>query len=129
MKSSLKEKSLSTVRALTRGDDEDGEDPDGPDDDEDEAVLVTNTSMADKSEIIRNSDQFLYQIAQQKAYVIHNKMPERCTEALNEVKQMVIDSKLTSCRKQTTRVKFFNQGSPQLIKWGKGKTVGHTSKN
>ena len=28
-------------------------------------------------------------------------MPERCTEALNEVKEMVIDSKLTSCRKQT----------------------------
>ena len=107
---------------LTRGDDEDGEDPDGPDDDEDEAVLVTNTSKADKSEIITNSDQFLCQIFQQKAYVIHSKMPERCIEALNDVKQMMIDSKSTSCRKQTTLVKFFNQGSPKLIKWGKSKT-------
>ena len=41
---------------------------------------------------------------------------------------MVIDSKLTSCGKKTTLVKFFNQGSPQLIKWGKGKMEG-MSKN
>ena len=58
MKSSLKETS-STVRVLTTGDDEDGEYPDGPDNDEDEAVLVTNTRVADESEIITNSDEFL----------------------------------------------------------------------
>ena len=86
MKSSLKETSfIDKVRALTRGDDKDGEDPDGPDDEEDEAVLVKNTNMADKSEMIRNYDQFLCKIAQQKAYVIHNKMPERCIEALNDI--------------------------------------------
>ena len=84
MKSSLKE-TLSTVRALTRGD-EDGEDPEGPDEAEDEGVLVTNTSMADESKIITNSDQFLCQIAQQKAYVICNKISERCIKAFNEVK-------------------------------------------
>ena len=111
MKSSLKETS-STVRVLTRGDDKDDEDPDRPDDDEDEPILVTNASMADKSEIITNFDQFLHQIAQlEEAYGIHNKIHERCIE------QMVIDSKLTSCRKQTTLVKFFDQGSPQVIKW------------
>ena len=90
---------IDRVKVLTRGDDKDGEDPDGPDDDEDEAVLVTNTSMADENEIITNSDQFLSHIAQQMAYVIHNQIPERCIEALNEVKQIVIDSKVTSCRK------------------------------
>ena len=31
----------------------------------------------DESEIIRNSYQFLCQIAQQKAYGIYNKIPER----------------------------------------------------
>ena len=58
-------------------------------------------------------------------------MPKRCIEAINEVKKMVIDSKLTSCGKQTTLVNFFNQGSPQLIKYGKGKVGGRvgTSKH
>ena len=58
---------IDRVRALTRGDNEDGEDPDGSDDDEDEAVLVRITGMVDESEIITNSDQFLCQTAQQKA--------------------------------------------------------------
>ena len=42
---------INRVRALNRGDDKDGEESDGPDEDEDEAILVTNTSMADESEI------------------------------------------------------------------------------
>ena len=37
------------VRVLTRGDDKYGEDADGLDDDDDEAILPTNTSMAEES--------------------------------------------------------------------------------
>ena len=53
------------------GTNEDGEDPDDPEeDDDDAAVMVTGAAIADKSEIIYNSDQFLCCIAQQKAYII-----------------------------------------------------------
>ena len=62
---------IERVHAVTNGSNEDGEDPDDMEEDDDEtAVMVTSTAIADKGEIIHNSAQFLHCIAQQKAYCI-----------------------------------------------------------
>ena len=56
---------------MTNGSNNDGEDPDNPEEDDNDnaAVIVTGTAIANKSEIIHNLDQFLHCIAQQKAYI------------------------------------------------------------
>ena len=62
---------IKRVHAVTSGSNEDGEDPDNLEEDDDEtAVMVTSTAIADESKIIHNSAQFLCCIAQQKAYCI-----------------------------------------------------------
>ena len=74
---------IKRVHAVTNGSNEYGKDPDGlEEDDDDAAVMVTGTAIADESEIIHNSDQFLHWIAQQKAYIIQNNLPDRATEIL-----------------------------------------------
>ena len=60
---------IERVCAVTNGNNEEGEDPDDQEEDDDQtAVMFTGTSIADESEIIHNSAQFLRLIAQQKAY-------------------------------------------------------------
>ena len=50
--------------------------------------------------IIHISNQFLHTIAQQKAYILRNKLPSVATDTLNNFEQFILDSKLMSCRKQ-----------------------------
>ena len=93
---------IKRVHAVTNGNNKEGKDPDDLEEDDDEtAVMFTHTSIADESEIIHNSAQFLHLIAQQKAYCIRNNLPNRGTEILSELEQLVIDSKLYTCNKQT----------------------------
>ena len=102
---------IKRVHAVTNGNNEEGEDPDDLEEDDDEtAVIFTCTSIADKSEIIHNSAQFLCLIAQQKAYCIQNNLPNRGTEILSELEQLVIDSKLYKCNKQTKLSLFLTKG-------------------
>ena len=62
---------MKRVHAVTNSCNEDGEYPDNLEEDDDETtVIVTSTAIADESEIIYNSAQFLHCIAQQKAYFI-----------------------------------------------------------
>ena len=118
---------IKKVHAVTNGSNKDGEDPDGPEEDDDDvvAVLVTGTAIADESDIIHNSAQFLHCIAQQKAYFIWNNMPDRGIEILSELEQIVIGSKLYTCNKQTKLPLLFGQrGLQSNTIGGKGKAAG-----
>ena len=76
---------IKRVHAVTNGNKE-GEDPDDQEEDDDQtAVMFTGTSIADESEIIHNSAQFLCLIAQQKAYCIWHNFPNKGTEILSEL--------------------------------------------
>ena len=71
-----------------------GEDPDAQEEDDDQtAVMLTGTLIADESEIIHNSAQFLCLIAQQKAYCMQHNLPNRGIEILNELEQLIVGSK------------------------------------
>ena len=88
---------------------EDGEDPDSDDD-----VSITGssaglTTAADESEIIYTSNQFLHTISQQKTCILRNKLPSGAIDALNNLEQFILDSKLMSCRKQ-----IFNPFQPLI---------------
>ena len=101
---------IKRVHAVTNGSNKDGEDPDNLEEDDDEtAVMVTSIVIADESEIIHNSAQFLCCIAQQKAYCIQSNLPDRGIEILSELEQLVIGSELYTCNKQTKYFLFFGQ--------------------
>ena len=82
--------------------------PDPDEDDHDDNDISTTGSVAesttatDESEIIHTANQFLWLLAQQRAYVLRNKLPSSATLALNTVEQIVLDSQITTCRKQTS---------------------------
>ena len=95
---------------MTSGNNEEGEDSDDQEEDDDQtAVMVTGTSIADESEIIHNSAQFLHLIAQQKAYCMLHNLPNRGIEILSELEQLVVGSKLYTYNKQTKLSHFFDQ--------------------
>ena len=99
---------------MTNGNNEEGEDPDEQEEDDDQsAIMLTGTSTADKNGIIHSSTQFLHVIAQQKAYFMQHSLPNRGIELLNELEQLVVDSKLYTCNKQTKLSRFFEQSGSQ----------------
>ena len=89
-------------------DDEDGEDLDSDDDAEVVDSSADSTVAADESKIIASSNQFLHTISQQKAYVLCHKLPDAALDALNSVQQIVIDFRLSTCKKQTNLLAYFN---------------------
>ena len=90
------------VHAVTNGNNEEDEDPDDQEEDDDQTtVMFTGTSIADESEIIHNSAQFLCLIAQQKPYCMQHNLPNRGTEILY------------TCNKQTKLSHFFDQRGSQ----------------
>ena len=96
---------------MTNGNNEEGEDPDEQvEDDDQSAVMLTGTSTVDENGIIQSSAQFLHVIAQQKAYLMQNSLPNRGIELLNELEQLVVDSKLYTCNKQMKLSPSFNKG-------------------
>ena len=78
---------------------EDREDPDSDDIVSTTGSVAGPTTAADESEIIHTSNQFLHIVAQQKAYVLRNKLPSGVIDALNNLEQFILDSKLMTCRK------------------------------
>ena len=64
------------------------------------ALLLGSTSAADESEIIHTSNQFICTVAQQMAHILRKKLPSGTIDALYNVEQFILDSKLISCRKQ-----------------------------
>ena len=69
--------------------------------------VTDSTTAVDELEIIHSSTQFLHIIAQQKAYVLRNKLPSSTIDALNTIEQTVLASKLMSCKNQTNILSFF----------------------
>ena len=67
--------------------------------------VADSSTATDESEIIHTSTQFVHLIAQQKAYVLQNKLPLGTLDALN-TEQFVLASKLKDCRKQTNLLPF-----------------------
>ena len=122
----LTEAKIERVCAVTNGSNEHSEDPDNLEEDDDEtAIMVTSTAVADQSEIIYNSAQFLSSSAQQKAYFIQNNLTDMGTEILSELEQLLISSKLHTCNKQTKLSLFSGQrGSQSNTIGGKGQVCG-----
>ena len=87
---------------------EDGEDPDSDNDVSTTDSDAGSTTAADESEIKHASNQFLHTIAHQMAYILRNRLPSGATDALNNLKQFILDSKLMSCRQQTNILSFLN---------------------
>ena len=80
---------------------EEEEEEEDPDDDNvisASGSVADSTTAADELEIIHTSTQFLHVIAQQKAYVLQNKLPSGTLDALNTVEQFVLASKLKACK-------------------------------
>ena len=67
-----------------------------------------STTAADESEIIYISTQFLCIIAQQKAYVLRNKLPSSTFDTLNTIEQSVFAASLNLVKKQTNLLSIFN---------------------
>ena len=62
-----------------------------------------------EDEIIWTSAQFLRFVAQAKAYVLQNKLPQKATEALNVVENALIKSTCQTHTKQSNIMAFFKQ--------------------
>ena len=62
--------------------------------------LTESTTADDESEIIHTANQFLQLLAQQRAYELRYKLPSTATITLNTVEQILLDSNITTCRKQ-----------------------------
>ena len=87
-----------------------GPDPDEDDDDDNDisttGSVAESTTAADEIEIIYTAHQFLQLLAQQRTYVLRNKLPSSATVTLNTVEQILLDSKITTCRKETNFSSF-----------------------
>ena len=85
--------------------------PNPDEDDHDDDYISTTESVAesptaaDEFEIIHTANQFLWLLAQQRAYVLRTTLPSSATVTLNTVEQILLD---TTCRKQTNILSFFN---------------------
>ena len=62
-----------------------------------------------EDEIIWTSVQFLRFVAQAKAYVLQNKLPQKATEALNVVENALIESTCQTCTKQSNIMALFKK--------------------
>ena len=69
------------------------------------ALLHGSTTAADESEIIHTSNQFLHvQLHSKRLNVLRNKLLSGAIDALNNLEQFILDSKLINYRKQTNIV-------------------------
>ena len=79
---------------------DENEDPDASDSDEG-AVEGDDTREAREEEIIKTSTEFLRIITQQKAYILHNKLPKSLLKELSNIENATVTSKAKSCNTQT----------------------------
>ena len=89
------------VKGRNQTEEEEEEEEDPVDDDDvisTSGPVADSTTAAHESEIIHTSTHFLHLIAQQKAYVLWNKLPLGTPDILNTVEQFVLASKLKASR-------------------------------
>ena len=86
---------------------DENEDPDASDSDEG-AVEGDDTREAREEEIIKTSTEFLCIIAQQKAYILRNKLPKNLFKELSNIENAIVASKAKSCNTQTKLLSFFH---------------------
>ena len=87
---------------------DENEDPDASD--SEEGVVEHDgdeTRQAREEEIIKTSTEFLRSISQQKAYILHNKLPKSLLKELSNIENVIVASKAKSCNTQTNLFKFF----------------------
>ena len=86
---------------------DENKDPDASDSEEG-AVECNDTREAQEEEIIKTSTEFLHIIAQQKAYILHNKLPKILSKELSNIENAIVTSKAKSCNTQTKLLRFFH---------------------
>ena len=86
---------------------DENEDP-GASDSEEGVVEHTDTREAWEEEIIKTSTEFLRIIAQQKAYILHNKLPKSLLKELVNTENATVISKVKSCNTQTKLLSSFH---------------------
>ena len=79
---------------------DENEDPDASDSEEG-VVECNDTREAQEEEIIKTSTEFLHIIAQQKAYILHNKLPKSLLKELVNIENAIVTSKAQLCKTQT----------------------------
>ena len=85
---------------------DENEDPD-PSDSE-EGAVECDEREAQEEEIIKTSTEFLRIIAQQKAYILCNKLPKSLSKELLNIESAIVASKVKSCNTQTKLLSFFH---------------------
>ena len=85
---------------------DENEDPDASDSEEG-VVECNNTREALEEVIIKTSTEFLHIIAQQKAYILCNKLPKSLLKELSNIENAIVTSKMKSCNIQTKLLSFF----------------------
>ena len=85
---------------------DENKDPDASDSEE-RAVEGDDTREAWEEEIIKTSTEFLHIIAQQKAYILCNKLPKSLLKELLNIENAIVASKVKACNTQTKLLSFF----------------------
>ena len=87
---------------------DENEDPDASDSEEG-VVEQDGDAMrqAQEEEITKTSTEFLRSISQQKAYILHNKLPKSLLKELSNIENVIVVSKAKSCNTQTKLLSFF----------------------
>ena len=84
---------------------DENKDPDASNSEEG-AVEGDDTREAQEEEIIKISIEFLCIIAQQKAYILHNKLPKSLLKELLNIENAIVTSNAKSCNTQTKLLSF-----------------------
>ena len=86
---------------------DENEDPD--DSDSEEGVVERDdTREVWEEEIIKTATEFLHIISQQKAYILHNKLPKSFLKELSNIENAIVASKVKSCNTQMKLLSFFH---------------------
>ena len=87
---------------------DENEDPDASDSEE-SVVEHDGDEMrqAREEEIIKTSTEFLRSISQQKAYILHNKLPKSLLKEPSNIENVIVAPKAKSCNMQTKLLSFF----------------------
>ena len=71
-------------------------------------VECNDTREALEEEIIKTSTEFLHITAQQKAYILCNKLTKSLLKELVNIENAIVTSKAKSCYTQTKLLSFFH---------------------
>ena len=77
------------------------------DDDSDSESVVSSAASESDADIIHNSNKFLAIVAQQRAYLLRNKLPKEASDALSTLEMFIVENKLSLCNRQSTLKSFF----------------------